>query len=265
MKYPAKIMYRAHFIWCSLWTAITTAICSTGFAAASIFSRTPAQFHRWGGWWGGWTLGMAGIRVRTELRGSIDPVRKYVFVANHQNSIDIPAMLVSIPVPFGFVAKASLEKMPFLGWALRLSPSVFVDTADARRSRESMILAAQRIAAGSSVLVFPEGRRTWSSQMVPFKRSAFTLAAEAGISVVPVAILNAHTLFDERNYLSRPGTVRVVIGDPIKPTGTERSDVDELSREAHNRIMSLIKQNSEPQPVIGGTLRQASINKSPSR
>lgn len=251
-----KLIYRIHFAWCSIVTAVATVVCSSGFALTGVVSRTPGLFRWWGSLWGKGMLSACGIFVRTRQLATLEKHATYVFVANHQNSVDIPAVLSGIPHSFGFVAKAQLENTPFLGWALKLSPSVFVDSKNARRSRESMEIAANQVAAGSSVLVFPEGRRSWSASMGSFKRSAFALAAGAGVPVVPVAILNAHALFDERHYLSRPGVVDIVIGNPMNPGGKERSDIDDLSRRARDEIMSLIA-DAESTPSITESIGQS--------
>lgn len=231
---------------------VATALFTIGFALNGIVSRSPAIFQWWGSRWGKWMLLACGMRVRADVPSPLDPDTTYVFVANHQNSLDIPAVLVAIKHSFGFVAKAELEKTPFLGWALAISPSVFVDSRNARRSRESMIEAAHQVERGSSVLVFPEGRRSWSTEVNYFKRSAFALAAGAGVPVVPVAIMNAHTLFDERRYLSRPGTIDIIVGSPINPASEERTEIDALSRQARESILAMMA-SVKSGPAIGAS------------
>ncbi|NND71656.1 MAG: 1-acyl-sn-glycerol-3-phosphate acyltransferase [Rhodothermales bacterium] len=257
------ILYRLHYFWCVLWAAIITVVCSVFFLVTRLFWRSPESFRFWGKIWAGVICLGAGFRVTTSGMKDLETDRSYVFVANHQNSLDIPIMLLAVPVAFGFVAKASVERMPFIGRAVASSPSVFVDTQNPRRSLESIRIAADQIAKGASVLVFPEGQRSWSGQVGKFKRSAFTLATEAGVEIVPLALLNAHMIFDERRYLSRPGTIHVSALEALEPVPDERASIDELSAEARSRIISVLSTDQRVGPAIAdrfpGTPRDPDI------
>jgi 1-acyl-sn-glycerol-3-phosphate acyltransferase len=90
------------------------------------------------------------------------------------------------------------------------------------------------------VAIFPEGLRTWGRTVVPFKKSAFTLAAEADVPIVLVTIVDADTLLDERIKFSRPGTVRVAIGPEFRIADTSRTAIQEAAREARNLIQQRI-------------------------
>ena len=221
-----------------VWALFATLWAGFGFLIAERFAPRSGQFSRWGARWGKALFAPAGIRVEAEVTEDLSRLQPCVFVANHQNSLDIPAMLMAIPVEFGFVAKASLARIPVLGHAISASPSVFVDRSDPRRSLESMRTAARRIREGSSVLVFAEGERSYGQTVGPFKRSAFSLAAEAGVPVVPVTIHNAWTLFDERRRVARPGTIRVTAGDAFLIPGTSRLEVQQAADHARNVIVS---------------------------
>lgn len=178
-------------------------------------------------------LGM-GIRVATRTRSKLDPERAYVFACNHQVAIDIPVASLAIPCPFGWVAKAELARMPFLGAAVRASPSVFIDRSHPKKSIESMRQAGQRIRDGMSVIIFPEGGRSHSAHLSVFKRGAFQLAAEAGVPVVPVTILNGWEVFNEKYRHAQPGVVHVVVGEPIELHGNGRQQVDVLMSEVRS-------------------------------
>lgn len=170
-----------------------------------------------------------GIRVTSDVRGTLDTNQAYVFVCNHQVAIDIPVVSLAIPCPFGWVAKAELARMPFLGPAVRASPSVFIDRSHPKKSVESMRLAGQRIRDGLSVIIFPEGARSHGPELAAFKRGAFQLAVEAGVPVVPVTILNAWQVFNENTRQARPGRVNVVVGEPIPLDDSGRKQVDALA------------------------------------
>ena len=179
-----------------------------------------------------------GIRVRIQQKAALDESAAYVFALNHQVALDIPAAGISIPCPFGWVAKAELQSIPFLGPAIRHSPSVFIDRSHPKKSIESMQVAGERIRKGLSVAIFPEGSRSGSATLQPFKRGAFLLAIEAGVPVVPVTILNAHELYQEKRKIARPGVLHIVIGQPISIDGWSRKEMPQLMEEVRSAMQS---------------------------
>lgn len=213
-------------------TAAWGGLVTVPFSLAQVLThrRTPttANFHRWSRGWARSVLAAAGVRVAVEDRARLDPARPVVFVANHQSALDILVVAAGLPYPFGFAAKAELAEVPFLGAAIRQSPSLFVDKRDARRAVQSVREAGERIRAGMSVLIFPEGVRTYRGGLADFARGAFVLALEAGVPLVPVALLGGYRLMDERRALLRPGTVGLVVHEPIPTAGLTRKDVPAL-------------------------------------
>jgi 1-acyl-sn-glycerol-3-phosphate acyltransferase len=222
---------RLFFIWAALWAVISTIFSTIGSVTHNVLSKDIRAFRLWSRIWGrSMTLGMA-IRVKTTQRVPLDESGAYVFAINHQVALDIPAVGIGIPCPFGWVAKAELANVPFLGSSIKNSPSVFIDRSHPKKSIESMRVAGERIRKGLSVAIFPEGSRSHSAELQEFKRGAFMLAIEAGVPVVPVTILNALDLFNEKTKLARPGTMHIIIGEPIHIEGWTRSDIPRLMDE----------------------------------
>ncbi len=213
------------FVWMALVVAASTLVAAPAQVLAHRRDPSARTFHRWSGRWARWILGATGVTVETEDRAHLAAGTSCIFVANHQNALDILILSAAVPYPYGFVAKAELEKTPLIGTALRHSPSVFVDKRDARTAVRSVQEAGERIRAGTSVLVFPEGARSYSGGLLPFQRGAFVLAAEAGVPLVPVSVLGAYRLLDERRFLFRPGKVRVVLHPPVSMDGVSRRDL----------------------------------------
>ncbi len=227
---------RLFCLWAVGWASLMTTLFSVGYLVSNLIRSKSGTFRWWASRWGRAILWGTGVRLRVEERAVLDPAQPYVFVANHQNALDIPVLAAALRHPFGFVAKAELEKTPFLGWVLKHSPSVFVDRRDPRRSLESIRKAGERIRKGNSVIIFPEGERTFCGKMVHFQKGAFVLAVEAGVPMVPVTIRDAYRVLDERRHVARPGVIHIVVGKPIPLENKRRRDIPELMEQAREAI-----------------------------
>jgi lysophosphatidate acyltransferase len=126
-------------------------------------------------------------------------VRPAVFLGNHQTELDVLMLGCMFPKYCSVTAKASLKKVPFLGWFMALSGSVFLDRANSKDARQAMQGAANEIRnKRQSVYMFPEGTRSYSKEpmMLPFKKGAFHLAVQAQVPIVPVVAANySHILW----------------------------------------------------------------------
>lgn len=231
------LLKRIFFFWAALWTAIVTVFSGLGTVLTFLVSSNPKWFNFWSRIWGVGILSGVGIRVRTHGLGNVPRQGSYVFAINHQVALDIPAVGSAIPVPFGWVAKAELERVPFLGPAIRSSPSVFIDRSHPKRSIETMRQAGEKIRQGVSVAIFPEGSRSHGKALGAFKRGAFLLAIEAQVPVIPVTIVNGYQLFNEKERTARPGTVHIHFGQPIDITGWGRADIPRLTTLVRSEIL----------------------------
>lgn len=233
---PTRMRYRARFLTVGLFAFLWTGI--TGGMQILAHRRTPTArtFHRWSGRWARGILRMAGIKVVLDDRAGLSQRDPYIFVANHQSGLDILSISTVLPYPFGYVAKAELRDFPLLGAAMKHSACVFVDKRDPRKAVRSIQEAGQRIREGNSVLIFPEGQRSYSTGLFPFQRGAFVLALEAGVPLVPVVVLDNHLCMDERRLLLKKGTVRVVVLPPIPVEGMTRKDLPALMEQVRTRL-----------------------------
>ena len=221
-------MAHLHFVWLILVATIAAIPLTILQATFHVFNPSAENFKRWAGLWSRICLASGGIRLAVRNEADLSPSQSYVFICNHQTGLDIWANLVGIDHAFGFVAKESLRKVPIMGQALRYSACLFVDRSTARKAVKSIAEAAERIKSGNSVLIYPEGMRTWSPTTVDFMRGAYQLAVKAGVPIVPVVLMNAYEVYDERSKTSKPGTVDMVIGEPIETSGTASAAIPEV-------------------------------------
>jgi 1-acyl-sn-glycerol-3-phosphate acyltransferase len=184
-----------------------------------------------------------GIRRRLEgwealpeaLRDGSKPA---VFIANHQSHLDPPLIISTLPSCPVFLAKRELAFVPFLGWVIWLAGFIFVDRADRHRAVASMEDAAERIRAGQSVVVFPEGTRGRDGRLQPFKKGSFTLAHRAGVPLVPLAIHGGAGVLPRGDWRVRGTEFRLVVGAPLDPA--QFADSEDLKAEAQRRLVALL-------------------------
>jgi len=213
-----------------------TVISATGYVISQLIVRRRGVFRWWTIIWARSIFTGIGISIACKQLRELDCDTSYVFVCNHQILLDIPLAALAIKCPFAFVSKAGLARIPFLGQAIRYSPSVFVDRSNPRRSFDSIKRAGNHIRNGTSVIIYPEGKRSYERAMQPFMKGAFLLALEAGVPIVPVTILDAYQVLNERKHLARPGVVHVVVGQPISLQGITRSELPALMEKVHLEI-----------------------------
>lgn len=145
-------------------------------------------------------------------RGVLDNTRPAVVVGNHQTELDVLMLGCMFPRNCTVTAKASLKKIPFLGWFMALSKTIFIDRGNAKDARQALKGAGQEIARrNQSVYVFPEGTRSYSSEpmLLPFKKGAFHLAVEAGAPIVPCVVANYSHIFSIKGLVFRSGKIPV--------------------------------------------------------
>ncbi|KAJ9645805.1 1-acylglycerol-3-phosphate O-acyltransferase [Coniosporium apollinis] len=166
--------------------------------------------------------------------------RPAVFVGNHQTELDVAA-LGHIFAPYTSVtAKSSLKYIPFLGWFMVLSKSVFIDRANRATARNAFDGAAEVMRKErQSVFIFPEGTRSYadSPMLLPFKKGAFHLAVKAQVPVVPVVVENYAHILNVKRRTFKAGTIRISVLPPIETTGLTPADVDDLTQRTRDAML----------------------------
>lgn len=142
----------------------------------------------------------------------LNTTRPAVFIGNHQTELDVLMLGCIFPKYCSVTAKKSLKSMPFLGWFMSLSGSVFIDRSNSNDARAAMAGAAHEITSErQSVYMFPEGTRSYSKEpmLLPFKKGAFHLAVQAGVPIVPVVAANYSDILYVKGWRFRSGSIPV--------------------------------------------------------
>ncbi|MBU5638396.1 1-acyl-sn-glycerol-3-phosphate acyltransferase [Geomonas sp. Red69] len=209
-----------------------TLLCSLSAVIGGVFDSSGRVGHACARAWSLGSLWAAGIKLEVEGLEMVPTEGPVIYMGNHQGNFDILALTRAIPRLFSWVAKEELFRVPVFGAAMRRAGYIPLDRSDGRKALKSMNQAAQRIAAGASVVIFPEGTRTKDGNLLPFKRGAFMLAARAGVPIVPFTI-NGSRAINPRNRLElRPGTIRISFAAPIEVAGVPEAELLERVRSA---------------------------------
>ncbi len=232
-------------------SAAVVALCALSAFAVLLFSWLPK-----GGVypfisrkvWGPGLLWLAGASLDTEGTEKLDARKHYIFFANHRSYYDIPALCAALPVPVYFVAKREILKIPLFGWGMWAIGMVFVDRSNPERARASMGKAAAGIKKGKSILAFPEGTRSGTGRLQPFKKGIFHVAKQGKIPMVPVAVSGTQQVLPHNAKLA-PGHIRVTIGTPITAAEIEAMTVNEIVVKAHRQLTAMTNSTSEPQRI----------------
>ncbi len=220
----------------SLYVAIAAPI---GMALAIAF-RWKNLLYVLGHWGVAIGTSLAGIRTRVEGREHVPAGQPVVFCCNHQSNIDPPILFQALHPRLHVLFKRELTKLPLLGKAFQIGGFVPIDRVSREQSMAAIELAAESLRNGNSFLTFPEGTRSRTGALLPFKRGPFLMALKAQVPVVPVAIQGGTASMKKGSPIVRPATVSVRIGAPVETRGMDLSDRERLADLVRARVADLL-------------------------
>jgi 1-acyl-sn-glycerol-3-phosphate acyltransferase len=167
-------------------------------------------------------------KLRLEGRDKIPWNRPAVLVANHRSLIDILA-LYKIRRPFKWTSKDENFRLPFIGMVLSLTNSVRIKRDSLRSGAQFLTQAEEEMKKGSSILLFPEGTRSRTTEMRPFKEGAFLLAKRSGSGIIPIVHIGSEKTFDRGSWvLKGKASIHIRVLDEIPPEEVEKAEVKDL-------------------------------------
>ena len=235
-----KFIYRIYqlcvvlpvFLLSSILTALTTVVgCLVG------------NGHFWGyypgKYWSRLLVRLLFLPVKVEGRENLREGQSYVFVSNHQGAFDIFLVYGFLNRNFKWMMKRSLRKVPFVGMACEYAHHIFVDRRGVSKIKATYDEAREVLRDGMSLVVFPEGARTFTGHMGKFRRGAFMLADELQLPVCPLTINGSFDVMPRTRdwHWVRWHPLTLTIHKPIEQRGKGREFEEEMAQACYQVIM----------------------------
>ena len=227
-------------IWLAGWLALATGIVFPPIALASLWSRSGNSMFRLACLWAWIILKITRTRVSVRGLGKIDRSRAYMIIANHQSHFDGPALALGLrKLPFRWIAKQELLRIPVFGYCLKSSRNIFIDRSDREKAVASIQAGLRRLPHGVSVMCFAEGTRSDDGRVGVFKKGGFMAAVQGGLPILPVAICGSRNVLPKGSIAFRSGCIKLRVGEPIETQGVDAGDLESLIRATRAAIFAL--------------------------
>lgn len=187
---------------------------------------------------------LSGIRYRVEGAEHIRRDRAAVYAINHASNLEPPIAFAALRALFPRLAilyKAELRKLPILVWGFDLVGFVPIERSNREQSLPAIDKAVESLRDGTSFMIFPEGTRSRTGDLLPFKKGGFVMVLKAQVPIVPMAIKGAREAMRKGSPIIRPVTARVRVGEPISTRGMTVDDRDRLMHDVRTRIAAMLE------------------------
>lgn len=193
--------------------------------------------------WSNHLIKVFGVEMVIHGEENIPKDGPVVFIGNHQGYADIIVYSAAFTkhIPFGYVAKNELEKVPLYGEWIRRIRSVMIKRDDPRASLHAIEEGVDLINKGFSMMIFPEGTRSRSSEMAEFKRGAFKLATKPGVPIVPVSINGTYHMFEETGVI-KGCRIDIMVHPPVETAGIDRKGEKQLCIDVEDTVRQGLEQ-----------------------
>lgn len=190
-------------------------------------------------------LKIAGADITVDGQENI-PEGAVLYVGNHRSLLDILTTYIQIPGGVGYVAKIELNKFPVFNQWMRGINCLFLDRDNIREGLKTILKGVEELKKGYSMFIFPEGTRSHTDEMLPFKEGSTKMAEKAKVPIIPVAITGTADLFENNNGLCvKPARVHISFGEPIIISDLSKEDKKFLGAYTQGIIKEMLEKNKE--------------------
>ena len=185
--------------------------------------------------------------IKVEVQGleHLDPERTVIYIANHSSMLDIPLVAGFVPGYLRGIEASRQHRWPLYGWVMGRLGNLPIERDDVHASISTMKRAADYLESSGSLIIFPEGHRTSSGQLLPFKKLPFHLAKRAGKPIMPLSIHGMFEINNKNSLMVKPGKVTMHFGDEIGVDEVTRLTTVELRDLAQERMKAKLKTPSD--------------------
>ncbi|MCR5330985.1 MAG: 1-acyl-sn-glycerol-3-phosphate acyltransferase [Lachnospiraceae bacterium] len=185
--------------------------------------------------------------ARTTLLGleNIPADRPVLYTSNHRSYLDVVLGYSTVPGLTGFVAKKEIAKFPGLNWWMTAVNCLFIDRDDMKQSLKVILAAIEKVKAGYSMFIMPEGTRNHSDELLPFKEGSFKIADKSGCPVIPVAISNADEVYELHKPWVKSAPVVIHYGKPIYLEEMSREERKSLAPRVMKEISEMLEEDKK--------------------
>ena len=230
----------------TLWVGLNLLIATIPFATIIIVGgwlKASSEFHHWASSsWAGWVIWASGTRVKLEGLEHLAADKPQIIVANHSSWYDVFALAARLPKVYRFIAKVELSRIPMFGPAWLAAGHIAIDRSDHQAALAALDRAAEVIRAdNSAIVIFPEGTRSATGQLLPFKKGGFMVALRTGVDIVPCAITGSRDVMPRDSWRVRKGEITIRFGPPIRTAEYTDSNRDELMQRVRNDVAAMLE------------------------
>jgi|SRR5690606_12849641 len=187
-----------------------------------------------------WRFRTSGVRIE-------DPRRPYIAVSNHESYADI-FLISHLPWEMKWMSKQEIFNIPFMGWMMRMAGDIAVKRGEARSRAGALLEVRDRLKKRVSVMIMPEGTRSRTTDLLPFRDGAFRVAIETGTPILPMAVAGTRHCMATGSFLFCRANAEVRVLEPIETAGMTVQDIGPLRDQVRDLI---IRTRAELQQELG--------------
>jgi len=184
------------------------------------------------------SIKISGAKLEIKGLDNLPKNQAVLYVGNHRSMFDILILMKLIKTPLIFVGKKSVMKWPVVSWWMRAQKTLFIDRDNLKEGLKVIIEGIELLKNGDSIVIFPEGTRSKTAEMLPFKKGSFKLATKSGVPIIPFAIKGTDDVFENNKFNLKPKTIYLTIGKPVV-----LSRVEDTNKENHTQLIRGIIEN----------------------
>ena len=230
-------------IWVALNLLVGTLVLSLIVVIGGLLLRRNGVYDWAAHSWARWMIWASGSTIEVEGMEHLALDHPQIIASNHQSWFDVFALAAIIPKRYRFIAKEELRRIPLFGLAWASAGHISIDRKDRAKAIRALDTAAELMRADhSAIVIFPEGTRSPTGELLPFKKGAFMMALRTGIEILPAACIGTRAIQKKGDWRVRAGRIIVRFGPPIDSSRFDEEHREELMLVVRERIETMLNQ-----------------------